>query len=180
MLNLRSSTVPSDDELIRWANDHPGYRFEYVNGEITIVSPTGGKSGIRNSALHAKLYVWAKGHGYVIFGSNTGFVFGETSILKVSPDEALVQNARFDSLSEEEQEKLVPIAPDIAVELISKSQEYGKKREDVKAKCEAMSANGVNFVVMLDPYTKEKAERVTTWGTRPLAFPTDWDDVLNA
>jgi Uma2 family endonuclease len=180
MLNLRSATIPSDEDLIRWSLDHPGYRFEYVNGEITIVSPTGGKSGIRNSALHAKLYAWAKAHGYQIFGSNTGFVFGTSSILKVSPDEALMEDARFSALSEADQEKLVPLAPDIAVELVSKSQEYGKKREDVVMKCEAMFDNGVKHVVMLDAYATRAAQRVQTWGSAPPDFPTGWDDVLNA
>jgi Uma2 family endonuclease len=41
MLNLRRAAIPSDEDLIRWSLDNPGYRFEYVNGEITIVSPTG-------------------------------------------------------------------------------------------------------------------------------------------
>jgi Uma2 family endonuclease len=180
MLNLRSATIPSDEDLIRWSLDHPGYRFEYVNGEITIVSPTGGKSGIRNSALHAKLYAWAKANGYEIFGSNTGFVFGTSSMLKVSPDEALVKTERFSALSEDDREKLVPLAPDIAVELVSKSQEYGKKRGDVIVKCKAMFENGVEHVVMLDPYATIGAERVRAWGEPPPDFPNEWDDVLDA
>jgi Uma2 family endonuclease len=51
----------------------------------------------------------------VVFGSNTGFVFGEKLVLKVSPDEALIERTRFEALSDVDQEKLVPIAPDIAV-----------------------------------------------------------------
>jgi Uma2 family endonuclease len=74
VINLHSAIIPSDDDLVRWAIDNPGYRFEYFGGEIHIVSPTGGKSGIRNSELHAKLYAWAKANSYRIFGSNTGFV----------------------------------------------------------------------------------------------------------
>ncbi len=180
MITLLSATVPSDDDLIRWSIDNPGYRFEYFAGEIHIVSPTGGMSGIRNSELHAKLYAWAKANAYRTFGSNTGFVFGADEPLKVSPDEALIKTERFDALSVDEWEKLIQIPPDVAAVLVSKSQKYGKRREDVRAKCQAMFDNGVPYVIMLDPYGNVQAERVTTWGTRPPGFPTDWEDVLNA
>jgi hypothetical protein len=86
----------------------------------------------------------------------------------------------FDSLSRDEQEKLIQIPPDIAAELVSKSQEYAKRRKEVWAKCQAMFDSGVLYVIMLDPYRDVQSERVMTWGTMPPGFPTDWEDVLNA
>ncbi len=176
MLSLRSTTIPSEDEIVRWSLDNPGFRFEFVDGN-TIVTPTGGKSGIRSNALNLKLGVWARKHGYRAFGSSTLFIFAD---VKVSPDEALLRAERFDVLSDAEQENSVKVAPDIAVEIISRSQQAGKDRIEVQRKCEAMFRAGTSFVLMLDPYTSVASERVTTWGTPPPDFPTSWDDVLNA
>ena len=163
MLNLRSAAVPSDDDLIRWSLDNPGFRFEFVTGE-TLVTPAGGRSGLRNAKLHLELGAWAEAHGFQAFGSSTGFVFGD---LKVSPDEALLRAGRFSALSEDDQEKLVPLAPDVAVEILPKSQQHGKEREGVHAKCDAMARPGVGYVVLLDPFAKTVHE----WGTQPASFP---------
>ncbi len=176
MLTLRSATVPSDEELVRWSLDNPGFRFEYFNGEVT-VSPTTAKSGVRTSALNQKLGAWAKSHGYRSFGSSTLLAFGG---LKVSPDEVLLRAERFAALSDDDQDQALSLPPDIAVEIVSKSQNWGKARGGVEPKCKAMSEAGVLYVVMLDPYASIQAERVTTWGAPPPDFPTDWDDVLNA
>jgi Uma2 family endonuclease len=100
--------------------------------------------------------------------------------IKASPDEALVKREKFAALSAEDREKLVPLAPDIAAELISKSEEYGQKRAEVEARCQALFENGVRYVIMLDPYTQDGAKRVTTWGIPPEDFPDTWDDVLDA
>ena len=146
MISLRHDP-PTDEQIIQWSLDNPGLRFEYVNGEIT-VSPTTGISGIRRSALNLKLASWAKAHGYRSFGSSTLFHFGG---LKVSPDEVLILAARFDALSPEEQDETVLLVPDVAVEIISKNQGFGKMRGGVLSKCQAMDGAGVGHVVMLDP-----------------------------
>jgi Uma2 family endonuclease len=174
MISLRHAP-PTDEQIIQWSLDNPGVRFEYVNGEIT-VSPTTGISGVRQSALNLKLASWAKAHRYRSFGSSTLFHFGG---LKVSPDEVLILAARFDALSPEEQDETVLLVPDVAVEIVSKSQGFGKTRGGVLPKCQAMDGVGVSHVVLLDPYATDPAERVTTWGTPPADFPNDWDDVLD-
>jgi Uma2 family endonuclease len=175
MLSLRHAP-PSDDEIVQWSIDNPGFRFEYVSGEVT-VSPTTGKSGVRQSALNFKLAGWAAANGYESFGSSTLFHFGN---LQVSPDAALMLEERFAALSEDEQDEIVTLVPDVSVELVSKSQGFGKARRGVIPKCKAMNEAGVAYVLMLDPYAQAPAERVMEWGTPPPGFPTDWDDVLNA
>jgi Uma2 family endonuclease len=175
MISLRHEP-PTDEQIIQWSLDNPGVRFEYVNGEIT-VSPTTGISGVRRSALNLKLAIWAKAHGYRSFGSSTLFHFGG---LKVSPDEVLILAARFDALSPEEQGETVLLVPDVAVEIVSRGNVFGKTRGGVLPKCQAMNGAGVGYVVMLDPSAADPAERVTTWGTPPPNFPNDWADVLSA
>ena len=174
MISLRHAP-PSDEQIIQWSLDNPGMRFEYVNGEIT-VSPTTGISGKRQSALNLKLAAWAKAHGYDSFGSSTLFNFGG---LKVSPDEVLIRSERFLALSPEEQDESVKLVPDVAVEIVSKSQGYGKTRGGVLPKCEAMETAGVGFILMLDPYADTDSDRETSWGNPPPDFPTQWGDVLN-
>jgi Uma2 family endonuclease len=166
---------PTEADIFEWAAANPGYRFEYVNGEVT-VSPSTGKSGVRQSELNQKLGAWAKANGYHSFGSSTLFHFGG---LLVSPDEVLILAKRFDALSEEEQDETVRIVPDVAVEIVSRSQGHGKLRGGVLPKCKAMSEAGVGYVLMLDPYAAA-VDRVTPWGTPPPGFPAEWDDVLNA
>jgi Uma2 family endonuclease len=175
MIALRHSP-PSVEDIMQWSEDNPGYRFEYVNGEVTIVSPTTPASGRRTSALNVKLGIWAKANGYVSFGSSTLFQFGG---LKVSPDEVLLRAEIFDALSLEEQDQIGTVLPDVAVEIVSKSQGQGKERRGVLPKCKAMHAARVGHVLMLDPYAHGE-ERITEWGVAPANFPTDWDDVLNA
>jgi Uma2 family endonuclease len=175
MISIQHSQ-PTDEEIFRWGDANPGYRFEYVNGELLIVSPTTGKTGIRQSALSIKLGLWARAFGYYSFGSDTLFHFGS---VQVSPDEALITKVRFDALPEPDKDKVVTLIPDIVVELISKSQGFGKTRGGVVPKCEAMRAEQVGYVLMLDPYA-QGTDRIMEWGTRPANFPTDWDDVLDA
>ena len=114
-------------------------------------------------------------HGSEAFGPSSGVNF---SGLKVSPDEVLLRAGRFAALPEEDQECFIPLAPDVAVELISPGQGYGKTRGGVIPKCQAMFAAGVGYIVMLDPYAETEAERVMTWGTAPPNFPTDWAEVF--
>jgi Uma2 family endonuclease len=175
MIALRHSP-PSVEELMQWSDDNPGYRFEYVNGEVTIVSPMTPASGRRTSALNAKLWMWAQANGYVSFGSSTLFQFGG---LTVSPDEVLVRAEIFDALTPEEQDQIGDLIPEIAVEIVSKSQGQGKERRGVLPKCKAMHEARVGYVLILDPYAVGD-ERVTEWGVAPPNFPTDWDNVLNA
>lgn len=174
MISLRQ-TPPTDAQIIQWSADNPGFRFEYVNGAI-IVSPTTLASGLRTSALNTKLGVWAKANGYRSLGSNTLFHFSD---LQVSPDEVLIRSQRIATLSADERDRVSRLVPDVAVEIVSKSQGYGKERGGVIPKCKAMSEADVGYVLMLDPYA-QGANRIVEWGNPPPNFPSDWDDVLDA
>lgn len=167
---------PSVEEIMQWSVDNPGYRFEYVNGEVTIVSPTTPASGRRTSTVNVKLGMWAKADGYVSCGSSTLSHFGG---LKVSPDEVLVRAETFDALSAHEQDQIGNLVPDVVVEIVSKSQGQGVERGAVLPKCKAMHEARVGYVLMLDPYAHGE-QRVTEWGVAPPNCPTDWDDVLTA
>ncbi len=91
----------------------------------------------------------------------------------------MILTERFAALSDEEQDETVTLVPDVAVELVSKSQGYGKTRGGLFPKCVAMHGANVRYTLLLDPYASGM-DRVTAWGTPPPEFPTDWAEVLNA
>src|SRR5262245_37853774 len=73
-LNVRALNL-TDDQLLRLAAENPETRFEIdAQGNLIIMTPTGGKSGWRSGQLFQRLAVWAEQHGSgLMFDSSTGF-----------------------------------------------------------------------------------------------------------
>jgi Uma2 family endonuclease len=113
---------------------------------------------------------WARARGYVVFDSSTGFELSDGAI--VSPDTSLVAIDRWRSLSAEQREDYPPLAPDIAIELVSKTD----RPAAVRRRLTHLREQGTPFVVLLDPYRSE----VWSDGSVPSEFPTDFEDVLSA
>ena len=137
----------SDDEFYAFclANDH--WRIERTaEGDIIIMPPTGGKTGIRNSELIAQLVVWnkTKRKGQV-FDSSTIFVLPNSA--QRSPDLAWVRNERWQALTDEQQEKFPPLCPDFVVELRSRTDSLKRLR----AKMQEYIDNGAQLGWMIDP-----------------------------
>lgn len=84
------------------------------------MSPTGGTTGNRNFSIALQLGIWAEQDGTgICFDSSTGFKLSTGA--DRSPDASWMTLERWDSLSEEQQEKFAPICPDFVVELRSPS-----------------------------------------------------------
>jgi Uma2 family endonuclease len=153
------------DDLRRFAEANEGWRVELqADGELTMAPPTGGSTGQRNSELAVEMRTWARANGYVAFDSSTGFELPSTAVL--SPDAAIVRQAEWDALSEEEREDFVPLVPVVAVELVSKSD----RPAELRKKLEAFRAAGTSYVVLIDPYRKE----IWTDGEAPAGFDLDF------
>ena len=89
-------------------------------GDISIMSPTGGTTGNRSFSIALQLGIWAEQDGTgICFDSSTGFKLSTGA--DRSPDASWTKLERWDSLSEEQQEKFAPICPDFVVELRSPS-----------------------------------------------------------
>lgn len=90
-----------------------------ANGEIVIMSPTGGESSERNAELTFQLRAWSKQFGGVTFDSSVIFCLPDGS--KRSPDASWISSERWLALPLEDRKKYPPITPDFVIELRSES-----------------------------------------------------------
>src|SRR5258706_1958355 len=155
-MRVRSATTLDDDELFELCRVNRDLRIERTaDGELIIMSPTGGATGNRNYKLTVAFGVWAERDGTGIgFDSSTGFVLPNGA--ERSPDLAWVKKSRWEALTEDQREKFVPLCPDFVVEIRSPSDSLRELQE----KLEEYTANGALLGWLLDPY----ARRVYVYG----------------
>ena len=151
-LALDLSAVPiSDAQFARIVADNPELRLELsAQEELIVMSPTGGKTGRRNSRIIQRLLNWSdRGGGGTVFDSSTGFTLPNGA--KRSPDAAWVTTARWGALSESEQESFPPLCPDFVLELRSPTDNFAV----LEAKLAEYRDNGARLGWLLDPQTRQ-------------------------
>jgi Uma2 family endonuclease len=141
----------TDEEFFAFCRANPELRIERTSeGDLIVMSPAGGKTGNRNLKLGARLGIWAEADGTgEAFDSSTGFILPNRA--ERSPDAAWVSKARWEKLTDKEQEAFPPLCPDFVVELRS-------PRDDLKqlqAKMEEYLANGAQLGWLIDPFEKK-------------------------
>ena len=126
-------------------NDH--LRFERnPDGTILIMPNTGGKTGKKNSEINFELVLWNRQHKKgVVFDSSTAFKL--PNFATRSPDASWISDNRWNKLTEDEQERFPPIAPDFVVELMSASDKLKKAQEKMHEYIE----NGVQLAWLIQP-----------------------------
>lgn len=135
-----------DNAFYAFCRRNPHLRFERNPDRTIVIMPnTGGKAGIRNTKILSKLYSWSETFGGVVFDSSTAFKL--PNFATRSPDAAWISNERWNSLSEEEQERFPPIAPDFVIELMSASDNLKKAQEKMLEYIE----NGVQLAWLMQP-----------------------------
>lgn len=140
----------TDDQFYEFCQLNDNLKIERNSkGKIIIMALTGGKTGNRNAELNAEFVLWnrRKKNGFV-FDSSTGFRI--PSGATYSPDLAWVTNERWNTLTEEQKEKFVPLCPDFVVELVSVSQDV----ESLEDKITEFIENGCRLAWLVDPYEK--------------------------
>ncbi len=140
----------TDDQFFEFCQINDNLRIERnAKGQIIIMSLTGGTTGIRNAELVTDFVIWnrKKKQGRV-FDSSTGFKLPNGATY--SPDVAWVSNERWESLTETQHEKHVPLCPNFVVELVSSSQ----SAEELKPKMQEYMENGCELGWLIDPYSK--------------------------
>ncbi len=111
----------SEEEFFEFCMLNKDLRIELTSaGDLIILPPIGGKTGIRNFNLIASFGVWAEKDG-TGQGFDSSTVFSLPNGAKRSPDLSWVRTERWNQLSEKEQERFPPLCPDFVVELRSKS-----------------------------------------------------------
>jgi Uma2 family endonuclease len=135
---IRAAT---EEELLRAPRD--GRKYELVDGEIR-VSPAGSRHGAVSLQLAARLLAFVKDRrlGYV-FDSSTGFRLPGGNVR--SPDVAFVARGRFER--DELPEGFSPVAPDLAIEVLSPED---RPRQVLDKVGEYLQA-GVRLVWVVDP-----------------------------
>ena len=150
ILRLRPAVELTDDQFFELCQLNRDLRLERTaEGDIIVMSPTGGETGNRNTSITGQLYNWAKKDATgAAFESSTGFKLPNGA--DRSPDAAWVSRSRLAQLTPEQKQKFLPLCPDFAIELRSPSDRF----EDVQAKMEEYIENGARLGWLIDPSTK--------------------------
>ena len=115
-------------------------------GELQIMAPTGGETGLMNAELVAQLVLWNRQTRQgIVFDSSTGFRLPNGAIR--SPDVAWIKRERWETLSPLQKRGFVPLCPDFALELGSPNDEW----EALQAKLREYLANGLRLGWLIDP-----------------------------
>lgn len=140
-------TAITDEEFEKICRENRDRKFERTaQGELVIMSLTGGSTGERNAELNGQLWLWNRqaklGH---IYDSSTGFRLPNGAIR--SPDAAWVSQSRWEALTPEQRKKWVPLCPDFVVELKSPSDDIA----DLQTQMLEYQENGLKLGWLLDP-----------------------------
>jgi Uma2 family endonuclease len=145
------ATKVSDDEFAELCRLNPELQFERTSeGELVVMSPTGGKTGRRNLKLSVAFGLWAEKDG-TGQGFDSSTLFSLPNRARRSPDLSWVRNERWNALSAAEQEQFPPLCPDFVVELRSKSDSF----KSLNRKMQEYIENGAQLGWLIDPFQRK-------------------------
>jgi Uma2 family endonuclease len=150
-LQLPPNLQFTDEEFEQIIAVNKDLRLELTaEGELVIMSPTGGETGNRNFEIYIDLGIWNRQHKLgKAFDSSTGFKLPNGATR--SPDASWIRMAKWDALTPQQRKKFLPLCPDFAVELVSESDEV----EDTQAKMREYLANGLQLGWLINPQNKQ-------------------------
>jgi Uma2 family endonuclease len=162
--NLR--LTPEQFEQVCQANPQAVLELT-ADGQLIVMTPTGGETGSRNSRLLIQLgLALTRGQPSLrIFDSSTGFLLPDGSVL--SPDASLVLEDRWQALSPEQRRRFPPLCPDLVVELVSPSDTGPRGITALRRKMDLYQANGVRLGWLLLP--QERAVEIWRAGQQGMA-----------
>ncbi|ABD03857.1 Uma2 family endonuclease [Synechococcus sp. JA-2-3B'a(2-13)] len=151
-LNLSPLITLSRADFIRLCAANPELKLERTaQGELVIMSPTGGETGNLNFEIAGEVYVWNRQSGRgKSFDSSTGFSLPSGS--DRSPDLAWIPIEKWEALDPETRQGFLPLCPDFVVEILSPTDSWIQ----TQAKMQEYMDNGCRLGWLLDP----KAKRV--------------------
>ncbi len=120
-ISLDSVIELTNEQFYQLCRQNSDLIFERnAQGDITIMAPEGGETGMRSASITTDLGIWNRQTklGFT-FGSSTGFKLPNGS--DRSPDAAWILKERWEVLTPEQRAKFAPICPDFVVELMSPS-----------------------------------------------------------
>jgi Uma2 family endonuclease len=149
-INLNSVVEMTNDQFYGLCRANPDIKFERsAQGNLIIISPTGGETGNRNFEIGADFAIWnRKNRLGVCFDSSTCFRLPNGG--SRSPDVAWIRQDRWDALTPDQKEKFPPIAPDFVLELTSPTDSL----QETQAKMQEYMLSGVKLGWLIHPKTR--------------------------
>ncbi|KAB8332642.1 Uma2 family endonuclease [Scytonema tolypothrichoides VB-61278] len=149
-LQLPPSLKLTDEEFEQLVAVNQELRLELdAQGELIIMSPTGGETGNRNFEFYIDLGIWNRKNNLgKAFDSSTGFKLPNGATR--SPDASWITIERWEKLTPQQRKKFLPLCPDFAVELVSESDDI----EDTQAKMREYIENGLRLGWLIHPQEK--------------------------
>jgi Uma2 family endonuclease len=148
-LNIPSTVALTDEQFYHLCMANEEWRMELTaEGDLMIMPPTGGESGIRNSDLNLQVGWWNR-------QTRWGFVFDSSTIFQLpngakrSPDVSWVIRERWEALSPEDRRRFPPLCPDFVIELRSETDSLPK----LQSKMLDYLVNGLRLGWLIDPQT---------------------------
>ncbi len=147
VLRLEPVVKLTAEQLYEFCRLNSDIRIELnAEGDLEIMPPTGGETGIRNGEITAQLVVWARTDGTgLAFEADTGFMLRVRTMR--SPDGAWIQRSRWEALPKEQRARFAPICPDFVIELRSPSD----IPERLQAKMREYIEAGARLGWLIDP-----------------------------
>jgi Uma2 family endonuclease len=140
------SPCPHGSALVCAANPEAVLELD-ADGTLIPMTPTGGDTSARNTALTSLLWlaVGRSGLALKLFESSGGFRLPDGSVR--SPDASAVRLERWQALTPDQRRGFPPLCPDLVIELASPSDDLAALRR----KMAAYQANGAALGWLLLP-----------------------------
>jgi Uma2 family endonuclease len=150
-LQIPKSLKFTDDKFVEMIAANKDLRLELSSqGELSIMSPTGGETGDRNLELGGQVWFWNRQTGLgKAFDSSTGFKLPNGATR--SPDVSWIKIETWNALTPEQRKRFLPLCPDFVMELVSESDDLA----DTQAKMREYIANGLRLGWLINPKNQQ-------------------------
>jgi Uma2 family endonuclease len=123
------------------------------DGELIVMSPTGGEAGRKNRRLTQQIGNWTDRDGTgEAFDSSTVFILPNGA--RRSPDVSWIKLDKWNVLTLKEKQGFPPIVPNFVIELVSPSDLKNQRYKDLQAKMQEYINNGVQLGWLIEPEAK--------------------------
>jgi Uma2 family endonuclease len=135
------------EDLERMQNQIPDYRMELVDGEVIVMSPSGLEPDEIAVEIAAQIRNWVRPRRLGrVAGSSAGFKLPNAAGDVRAPDCSFTLASRLRRTTQD----FAQLIPDLAFEVVSKSDSLGKQRQKVRS----YLALGMTVGVVVDPRTR--------------------------
>ncbi|MEB3292670.1 MAG: Uma2 family endonuclease [Synechococcales bacterium] len=151
IVNLKPAIDLTDDQFYELCLRNRDLKFERnAQGDLIIMSPTGGESSQREAEVITDLGLWNRQTGLgKVFSSSGGFKLPNGA--DRAPDAAWVALGRWNALTPTQRQKFPPLCPDFIIEIRSPNDSLSTLQEKMQEYLE----NGMQLGLLLNPQDRQ-------------------------